>query len=308
MKREDFIINIHHIGGVGDCGPVDVLVSFKDEAEWFLYDADNTSLNDLIVGEKNATLINKCIGGKDGKAKFYITKDPAASSLFKCANKAKNYIIVDDTMTWGERTEIVKEIEIEMTKLSTLIKNKVISGIDFLSVDAQAADLDIIKGCDEYQDDIVGILCEVEFERLYENQPLFFDVHKYLHDRNFRLACFYNPQLVRHSTYSKANKGKGFITVGEMVFLRNPDQYYKMLKSKKKRDYAIAKLLKLAMISIAYAQIELSKEIVEEVSKYVDLEKLGKDTGIRYVEAMYQLHIDNLKTKEVCIRGGVVQE
>lgn len=48
---------------------------------------------------------------------------------------------------------------------------------DFLSIDAQGSELDIIKGSGFILDEnIIGIMSEEEFHRLYDAQPLFGDI------------------------------------------------------------------------------------------------------------------------------------
>jgi len=68
-------IKVHHVGGIGDCGPAEVINMLGEDVEWIIYDADKDSLIDVEKNDKKkCTLINNCIGGKNEKVKFNIFK------------------------------------------------------------------------------------------------------------------------------------------------------------------------------------------------------------------------------------------
>lgn len=296
ITKEDLTINIHHIGGIDECGPAEILISLRNNANWILYDADNNSLNDTKTSTKNTIMINKCIGKKDGKTKFYELKNPSASSCLKPSNKTKN-MVMDTNEIWGEHTEIKNITEIELHKLSTLIKNKKIPKIDFLSIDTQGTELDIIKGTEEYLDDIKGIICEVEFSELYENQPLFDKTFEYLHKKGFKLVNIFNLQYWKHMDYKE--KGYGFLTVGEAFFLRDPEFYFKKIKkgTKNEKIKNIINLIKLAMFGICYNQPEFSKDILNKIKQYqniLNLEELQDNVDLDYLRTLRTLNEDKL--------------
>ena len=65
---------------------------------------------------------------------------------------------------------------------------------DFIILDTQGYDLNILKGAvSTLPKSVLGIRCEVEFLRLYENQPLFGDVQEFLTNYGFKLMRLENP-------------------------------------------------------------------------------------------------------------------
>ena len=199
------MLRIHHIGGIEGLGPVEKLKN--QEAEWIVYDADNGSLNKT---EMQCHFINKCISDKDGEAIFYIMSDPAASSLLKPNENASKIVL--SGKKWGDTCKVVDKTIIETHRLDTLIDNKEIPEIDFLSVDAQGADLSIIKSTGKYLKDVLGVICEVEFFPLYKNQPLFYEIAEFMYKNGFIMVEGYNRQDFHKQ-----------IICSEFLFIKSPN-------------------------------------------------------------------------------------
>ncbi|MBS0338828.1 MAG: FkbM family methyltransferase, partial [Proteobacteria bacterium] len=62
--------------------------------------------------------------------------------------------------------------------------------VDFLKLDVQGAELMVLQGAERTLEDVVMVQVEVEFVELYENQPLFADVDRYLRSRGFMFHTF----------------------------------------------------------------------------------------------------------------------
>jgi FkbM family methyltransferase len=65
-----------------------------------------------------------------------------------------------------------------------------ISDIDFLKLDVQGAELDVIKGASRLLESTLVVHTEVEFIPLYRNQPLFGDIDVALRSHNFLIHKF----------------------------------------------------------------------------------------------------------------------
>lgn len=305
VTDEDLKIQIHHIGGIAECGPVDVLGFLKESINWTFYDADKASLDNTDVKDKNYTLINKCIGGEDKKAKFNILANPSASSVLLPAKSAEQYVISTEgekVVTWGEHTKFVKAVEVELHKLDTLLKNKEINPIDFLSIDAQGLDYDVIKGTENNIDDVLGVLCETEFTPLYEGQKLFSDIDTMLRGKGFRLCILYNPQYFPHMTLPSHKKGQGFLTVGESLFLRDPTTLYERFyngMSEKELTKLIIQCIKLAVIGMLFNQPDFSYDIIKrlEMLKLINIKEFAKLSKHSYFKMFEKLLDGTLKLK-----------
>jgi FkbM family methyltransferase len=84
------------------------------------------------------------------------------------------------------------------TTLDNFIRARGIDTIDAIKLDTQGSELDILKGAERALQHCKLIVIEVEFNALYEGQPLFCDVDRFLRDRGFVLWRFHN--LAHYST------------------------------------------------------------------------------------------------------------
>jgi FkbM family methyltransferase len=75
-----------------------------------------------------------------------------------------------------------ESFEVETRRLDDI---KEISDIDFLKLDVQGAELDVIKGASRLLENTLVVHTEVEFIPLYRNQPLFGDIDVALRSHNF---------------------------------------------------------------------------------------------------------------------------
>jgi hypothetical protein len=73
-----------------------------------------------------------------------------------------------------------KSSNIDTVSLNHFARENQISNVDFIKIDIQGAELDVFKGGTRVLNDVLAIVCEVEFVPHYINQPLFGDVCEYL--------------------------------------------------------------------------------------------------------------------------------
>ena len=107
-----------------------------------------------------------------------------------------------------------------MNKLDTLVEQGIVPPADFLSIDAQGAELMILNGAsNQLRNSVVGVFLEVEYQRLYENQPLFEDTKARLEKDGFRLRTELNVQY-----FTTPNSGPdGVKMVAEALYLLKPE-------------------------------------------------------------------------------------
>ena len=121
------------------------------------------------------------LGEKNEKRKFYVTQNSMCSSLYK---PNKELIKLYNNF---EVAYVKKEIEIDTISLDYFVDKHNIGNVDFIKIDVQGAELDVFKGGSKTLQNVLKIVCEVEFIQHYENQPLFGEVSDYLnhpHNKN----------------------------------------------------------------------------------------------------------------------------
>ena len=289
-------IRVHHIGGIGESGPVEAL-GLLGHVEWVFYDALAESLSSVRAPGNAYRLVNRAIGGKDSSASFNVTEWPSASSLLRPSPTADQYTrVLEDNrvQVWGAHTRVVKSEETQVSTLDTLAGKGEIPEIDFLSIDAQGAELSILDGASSFlKDRVIGVLCEVEFAELYAGQPLFCDIQDFLRGRGFRLCEVYNTQYFINAPLAPQFRGAGFLTVGEALFLKEAERAVGLEPSSQglSPDEAAFQALKLAAVAVAFDQLDYAIETCRRLERegLLSLEEVARESDVKYVRLLRDL-------------------
>lgn len=294
ITADQLKIRIHHIGGIGGYGPSEVLDRLG-HVEWTVYDADQSALSsakDLHSGER--VLVNKCIGGTNSPAQFHVAAVPSASSMLRPALSASRYTVMlpnGSVRVWGSHALVQRSVEMRVNTIDTLVESNEVAPPDFLSIDAQGAELAILEGASEMlRTRTVGVLCEVEFAQLYEGQPLFCDIQYRLRRDGFRLCDIHNVQYLNTDALRRELMGKGFMTVGEALFLRDVE-FAGSPGLEQGPEPDVGQYLKLAAISVAFDQLDYALGICRHITRNhsVSLDELADRTSVTYVRLLRDL-------------------
>lgn len=138
------------------------------------------------ISQPYLTIHNTGLARTTGKHRLYVTRIPQASSLRK--PKPASFLL----RRWRQDNgfDVTQELEIDCISLAQFVQEEKISQIDFLKLDTQGSELDILLGGGDFLREISVIKCEVEFVQLYEGQPLFDEVVGTLATYGFRLFAF----------------------------------------------------------------------------------------------------------------------
>jgi FkbM family methyltransferase len=126
-------------------------------------------------------IVAKALGRTAGPATLYITREPACSSLYRP---------LDDVVDRHPRLETQRLADRERIELVTLDDWRADHGvdrIDLVKLDTQGSELDVLRGAARTLERVVAVQTEVEFNRMYEAQPLFGDLDGFLRDHGFVL-------------------------------------------------------------------------------------------------------------------------
>jgi FkbM family methyltransferase len=122
--------------------------------------------------------------GNGGPATFHLTRYPGCSSLLP-----PDAALIDLFMTIGCADPsgnffVQNRQTVETVRLDDLGPNVV---VDYLKIDVQGYELEIMRHGTNKLANTVVIECEVEFAPLYKDQPLFGDIQCFLRDQGFML-------------------------------------------------------------------------------------------------------------------------
>ncbi len=272
-------IVLFHVGGTGGYGHIDTIIKrFASHAVVVCFEANSSEKDELVQEQYAASgvrtfLVPKCVGDAPGKQQFYVNKYPESSSLFLPSPQALQEHIMCISMskgcaihTWGQNCELDHIEDVEAITLDALTGENVLPAPDVLSVDAQGAELRIMRGGERcIAESVLCIVSEVEFYEIYQGQGLFSDQMNFLSGHGFRFADLYSKQYWHPAPAA----GEGFLTVGEALFFRDLEKYCSRFQDPQS-DTLLYKLIKLSAIAYAFGRFSYSAKIVTFL-----LEKFG---------------------------------
>lgn len=147
-------------------------------------DADGAECDRLIATARTGHRYLPAVLGRSMESRtLYVTKNRACSSLLRPDPQAMHAFA-----TIPAFLEIDHEVVVQTTTLEACLQKAGIIAADFLELDTQGSELDILTGADRLlRESVLGVQVEVEFEPMYDRQPLFADVDTFLRARGFRL-------------------------------------------------------------------------------------------------------------------------
>ena len=202
--------------------------------------------------ESKKLVINKGLWSKKEKKNLNILDNRLGSSsmyepdeeLFDLHDlKKKDY----------ENYKVTSFVEIECDTLTNQLKELEINKLDYLKIDTQGAELEILKGIGEYRP--LLIKTEAHFFSMYKNVPNWNKLVSFLYELNYTLIDF--KGIGNHSTRIPAEADMIFIPnfnnkIGKKLILDNKDKFISLM--------LIFGQLKILQIILKRFQIEL-KEI-----------------------------------------------
>ena len=177
----------------------------------------------------NKFIINKGLWSKKEKKKLNILENRIGSSsmyepdeeLFDLHDlKKKDY----------ENYKVTSSVEIECDTLTNQLKELEINKLDYLKIDTQGAELEILKGIGEYRPLLIKV--EAHFFSMYKNVPSWNKLVSFLYDLNYTLIDF--KGIGNHSTRIPAEADMIFIPnfnnkIGKKLILDNKSKFISLM-------------------------------------------------------------------------------
>ncbi len=214
----------------------------------------------LISDKKEETTLNIC-------------HNPGVSSIFKpnfkFLSKFKN----------SARFKVIKELNIEANYLDNLNLRKV----DFIKIDIQGAELKALNGSVNTIKETIGIEIEVEFQKMYEEQPIFGDINNFIKNQKFEFIDFL---LIKRWERNNENSF-GQAIFADALYLRTPEFANENFDSNKMSKFILILLLynKFDLINDCKLEKFFSKEEIIKINKIVNFFK-NKNKIVRFITSV----------------------
>ena len=198
-------------------------------------------LKDSMKNVKSKHVIKKGLWSSKIIKKFYIlNKRPQSSSMYETdKNSLPIYGFKEKDL---HLFDVGKTEMIECDTLSSSLKEQNINTLDYLKIDTQGAELEILKGLDSYRP--LMIKCEVRIFPMYKKEPSWTEITNFLYKLGYMVSDW--KKIGPHTTRTPVEM--------DMVFMPNflMDSGRKLIQEKEKE------FISLMLIT---GQIELLKKV-----------------------------------------------
>ena len=148
------------------------------------------------LSKKNYKVITKGLWSTNCKKKLYVLgKRLGSSSMYKPSKD--NYDLYNFKKKDFSLFDITNEIEVECTTANESLNKLNIKHLDFLKIDTQGSELEILKGLGEYRPLIIKV--EAQVVPMYEDVPNWSELMNYLYKINYMTSEWVEigPHLTR---------------------------------------------------------------------------------------------------------------
>lgn len=145
------------------------------------FEPNAAACRDLQQRDQTAQYLPYALADKDGELLLHLTRDPGCSSCLPPAlDTLKNYPI-------GRLFEVVGTATVPARSFQSLAKSGGVPTPDFLKLDVQGFEYEILAGFGEHLQKVIGIELETHTRALYIGQKTMPDIVAFLAAHNFQL-------------------------------------------------------------------------------------------------------------------------
>ena len=229
-------------------------LQFGSDIKSILFEPDIEEFKKLSLNKSdNSIIINSALAESRKIVDFNICKKQELSSIYK-----PNLSLLGKYED-SERFEIEKTISMEADSLNNLLKKESIYDIDFIKIDTQGSELDILRGATDYFKNTIGFEVEVEFVQLYHDQPLFREVNSFIETRGFNLVDLRRTYWKRKRNNYSDNKGQ--LIFADALYFKQPEEIIAL------SDLNQEKIIRSICIYLAYGYHDFARVLFELAKK-----------------------------------------
>jgi len=191
-----------------------------------------------------------------GEFTFYLTRKQKNSSCF-LPNRA-----LLDRFPDSRRFDVMGETKIKCQSLDDALREAELTDIDFIKLDTQGTELEILQGSTSVlSESVFGLEIEIAFAELYQRQPLFANVDLWVRQHGFDLINLRTGSRKR-SIGAQVGNSRGQLLSGDALYFRQPLIFKQVLKTMES-PMARAKLLRALSICQIYGFLDFGLELLD---------------------------------------------
>jgi FkbM family methyltransferase len=201
---------------------------------------------------------------------FHENKSPGGSSFYVQNTTLTDRWKFEDAKNFFLSKEIfrpTRTVEAKLTTIAQWAATQGIAQVDFLKLNVQGAELEILKGAGGLLDGVLGVQAEVSFVESYLGRPMFSDIDPFMRAHGFEFCDLIGPHYMGRARSPLTAQHRGFgAQVGQVieahaVYLRDPiaDE----AKGRPLDHFPVKQILKLAAFAEMYRDPEYGFELLE---------------------------------------------
>ena len=177
LRDDPFVlVDVGALGGIGRH-----YEAFGDDIRVIAFEPNEEECRRLQAdSDPRITYLPLGLGGRDESRTLYVTYIPSSSTLFRPNQEFFDRLIVEKI------TRVIGEETIRLTTLDAALRG--MGNIDFIKLDAEGAELDIMKAGREVLSapDLLGIFTEIRWHRALRT-PIFSEVDLFVREFGYEL-------------------------------------------------------------------------------------------------------------------------
>jgi FkbM family methyltransferase len=210
LKGQFVIVNL------GAAGDTDCSIPRRLRRSLTLIEVDATNRSYTGQDYFRRVPIQNVVAGARGVRQFRVNKNPVTSSLLEPRE--------DRIKEYGREAEYeIDRLEsVECITLYDVLCKESLSKVDFIKVDLEGLDYEVIRSVDALLDNVIAIQCELRFQPFYHGEPCFHEVVSYLDARGFEVIGL-EPEYWKPVTAHRRQHIDGRITFCDVTLFKKPD-------------------------------------------------------------------------------------
>lgn len=221
------------------------LAGLQKHLTYYGFDADQVECERLAIAPPQGfscySIFPYYVAKENGPIEFNLYRNLGESSRLR-PNKYFQKTFNPDLL-------VERVVQLEGATLDTIIENERLLFPEFIKLDTQGTELEVLQGSPKAVSNALMAEIEVEFTEMYENQPLFHDIARYMHEKGFELL-YLNRVFQTRPQYQ--GEARGQITFGDALFGRRPSDL---------DDVVPERLAKYAILLANYGYIDIAEEM-----------------------------------------------
>lgn len=162
-------------------------------------------LKPLTLSNPQLRLHMMALSDSPGEREFFRYANDELSSLHSLSSAPD---------AWFQNQKLLEQSSVPISTVDTMMQSLGLQKIDLLKIDTQGGDLEVLQGSriSFHQALVEWVMIEVNMVTMYEGQPTFLEIHRFLLDHGLRFVHFYEtvrgPNGSPHLAWATALYGR----------------------------------------------------------------------------------------------------